>query len=187
MRRNRSGFGGVRLARELHLGNGAGLIAMGLLRRRLASRVVVAAMAGICVLGVTACSGSSHGASHDHGLVVAELPIPLASPATPVVKVAVTVGQRFSVKVDTSDGPYAWGQIGQLPDRQLVRVAGNFDDGHCDQKAVGCRVPYFHTLQAKAPGTTTMTWQFHDFNCQDDLGSNPDCTNNTVTFEITVS
>ena len=147
----------------------------------------MAAMAGICVLAVTACSGSSHRASHDHGLVVAELPIPLASPAAPVVKVAVTVGQRFSVKVDTSDGPYEWSQVGQAPDQKLVKVAGNFNDGHCDPKAVGCRVPYFHTLQAKARGTTTMTWHFKDFNCQDNLASNPDCTHNTVKFEITVS
>jgi hypothetical protein len=119
--------------------------------------------------------------------VVAELPIPLASPATPVVNVAVSVGQRFSVKVDTSDGPYEWSEIGPAPDRQLVKLAGNFDDGHCDSKAVGCRVPYFHTLLAKTRGTTTMTWHLRDFNCQDNLASNPDCTHNTVKFKITVS
>ena len=34
---------------------------------------------------------------------------------------------------------------------------------------------------------TTMTWHFQDFNCQDNLASNPDCTRNIVKFEITVS
>jgi len=144
-------------------------------------------MAGVCLLGVTACSGSSHGAGRDHGRVVATLPIPLGSHATPIVKVAVGVGQRFSVEVATSDGPYEWSEIGQAPDPQLVKLAGNFNDGHCDPKAIGCRMPYFHTLQAKAPGTTTMTWRLRDFNCQDDLASNPDCIHNTVKFEITVS
>ncbi len=153
-----------------------------------ASRLIVA---GVCLLGallgVTACGGSSPSVNTDHGQVVAELPIPLDAPATPAVKVAVSVGQRFSVKVDTSDGPYEWSEVGPSPDRHLVKLAGNFNDGHCDPKAVGCRVPYFHTLQAKASGTTTMTWHFRDFNCQDNLGSNQDCTHNTVKFEITIS
>jgi hypothetical protein len=148
---------------------------------------MVAATAAVCALGVTACSGPSHSVNRNHGLVVAELPIPLASPATPVVKVAVTVGQRFSVKVDTSDGPFEWIELAPKPDRQLVKVAGDFDDGHCPREAVGCRVPYFHTLQAKARGTTTMTWRLRDFSCQSSQSSNPDCTHNTVKFEITVS
>jgi hypothetical protein len=151
---------------------------------RFASRLIVV---GICLLGTAACSGSSPHVSKDHGEVVAELPIPLASPATPVIKVDVSVGQRFSVKVDTSDGPFEWSEVGPAPDRHLVKLAGNFDDGHCDPKVVGCRVPYFHTLQAKARGTTTMTWHFQDFGCQDNLASHPDCTHNTIEFEITVS
>jgi hypothetical protein len=155
--------------------------------RRMISRVITAALAGSCVLAVIACSGPAHSATHDHGLVVAELPIPLSSPPTPVVKVAVKVGQRFSVKVDTSDGPYEWSEIGPKPDRHLVKVVGDFDDGHCQKRAVGCRVPYFHALKAKARGTTTMTWHLQDFNCQDNPASNADCTHNSVKFEITVS
>jgi hypothetical protein len=156
-------------------------------RRLWVSRIIVATMAAICALSVTGCGGSAHSASRDHGRVVAELPIPLDSSLNPVVHIAVTLGQRFSVKVDTSDGPYEWSEIGRSPDRQLVKLAGDFNDGHCDPEAVGCRVPYFHTLQAKARGTTTMTWHFRDFSCQNNAGSNPDCTHNTVKFEITVS
>jgi hypothetical protein len=154
----------------------------------LASRVIGLVLAGICVLGVTACGGSAaHGADRDHGVVVAELPIPLASSPGPVVHVAVKVGQRFSVKVDTSDGPYEWSQVGPSPDRQLVKPTGDFNDGHCQAEAVGCRVPYFHTLQAKARGTTKMTWHLLGFSCQNNADSDPDCTHNTVKFEITVS
>jgi hypothetical protein len=165
------------------------MVAMGFSIGRAASRVIVAvALAATCLLAVAACGGSPHHINRDPGLVVAELPIPLSSPPTPVVQVAVTVGERFSVEVDTSDGPLEWSEIGPKPNPRIVKVAGDFNDGNCKPRLVGCRVPYFHTLQAKAPGTTTMTWHFVDFDCQNSQdSSNSDCTHNTVKFEIKVS
>jgi len=35
--------------------------------------------------------------------------------------------------------------------------------GTCPSMQVGCRVPYCHTLIAKAPGVTVMTWNYRDF------------------------
>ncbi len=99
----------------------------------------------------------------------------------------VSAGERFSIKVHTSDGPFWWTQQSK-PDPGLVRLAGNFDEGSCPANAVGCRVPYFHTLIARHAGTTTMTWVYHAPSCQaTPSAGSPGCTAMaTVRFDITI-
>jgi hypothetical protein len=129
------------------------------------------AVAGLlAVLAVSLLTASCAGpAAHDHGRVAGHLSIPFVPAATAgkaeIIPVAVTVGERFSIKVDTSDGPYWWTQAGAAPDPRLVRLAGNFSDGSCSPGLVGCRVPYFHTLIARARGTTAMSWRYHAPGC----------------------
>lgn len=155
-----------------------------------AAVTAVAAMA--CALGVTACSGGGSQA-RAHGRVLAALPIPFRpSHAGGAERVALGVrtGQRFAIKVATSDGPYWWTQAAR-PDGRILRVAGNFDDGHCPAGQVGCRVPYFHTLVARSPGTTTMTWRYHAPGCavegQKMTQASRRCANAaTVIFTVTV-
>jgi hypothetical protein len=127
---------------------------------------LVAGTAALALL-TAGCSGA-RAASHDHGTVIGHLDIPFV-PAhvrgrAEVVPVTVHPGERFSVLVQTSDGPYAWNQTGR-PDPGLVRLAGDFDRGTCPAMQVGCRVPYYHTLIARAPGVTVMTWNYRDFGC----------------------
>ncbi len=81
------------------------------------------------------------------------------------VKVMVRPGQRFSVKVATSDGPFWWRQVGPPPDGRVVSVVGDYNAGRCVKAAVGCRVPYFHILQARTAGSTTMTWMYREPSC----------------------
>ncbi len=125
------------------------------------------AMLAISLL-LAACGGPASPA-HDHGRVAGHLAIPFVPAATPgkaeIIPIAVTVGERFSIKVDTSDGPYWWTQSGAAPDPRLVQLAGNFNDGSCGPGLVGCRVPYFHTLIARARGTTAMSWRYHAPGC----------------------
>jgi hypothetical protein len=141
-------------------------------------RILAAAALSACLFSAAACgttsapaaSRSAPAATHDHGRVVADLPIAFAPRPvfleTEIIRVTVNVGQRFSIKVGTSDGPVYWDQVGSPPDPRLVKVLGNFNDGHCPPDLVGCRVPYFHTLLALAAGTTTMTWRYHNLACQ---------------------
>jgi hypothetical protein len=106
-----------------------------------------------------------------------------------VVPVTVHPGERFSVLVQTSDGPYAWNQTGR-PDPGLIRLAGDFDRGTCPAMQVGCRVPYYHTLIARAPGVTVMTWNYRDFGCPEHGPAPKDRHCLTVThvrFRITVT
>ena len=125
------------------------------------------AMLAVSLL-VAACTGPA-GPGHDHGRVAGHLSIPFVPATTSgtaeIVPIAVTVGERFSIKVDTSDGPYWWTEAGTAPDPRLLRLAGNFNDGSCSPGLVGCRVPYFHTLVARARGTTTMSWRYHAPGC----------------------
>jgi hypothetical protein len=139
-------------------------------RQRSLVAALMAAAAG-WALAAAACSSTapSH-RSHDHGLVVAHLSIPFRPAAgaggRELITVTVSAGQRFSVKVDTSDGPYWWSQSGTPPDPRIVRLIGDFNQGSCAPGLVGCRVPYFHTLLARSSGMTTMTWTYHQPPCQ---------------------
>jgi len=144
-----------------------------------------------CTVMAAACGGGQP--AHDHGRVVAHLTIPFAPAIAPgkpdVIRVAVARGTRFSVLVDTSDGPIDWSQTG-VPSPRLLRLAGNFDDGSCAAGLVGCRVPYFHTLIAQARGATTMSWKYNDLRCEASpapvTGTRPCPKLTTVTFDITV-
>jgi hypothetical protein len=150
----------------------------------------------LVITGLAALAGcGGPPAAHGHGRVVARLAIPFrpaaASGTAEVIRVAVRPGQRFSVKVDTSDGPYFWRQTGTGPDARIVRLAGNVNDGSCPASQVGCRVPYFHTLLARAAGTTTMSWRYHDLHCDAVRKRMTQATRacpaiTTVTFVITV-
>ncbi len=157
--------------------------------------VLAAAALGACLFSAAACgSPRAPVASRDHGRVVAELPIAFAPRPvfleSEIIRVTVNIGQRFSIKVGTSDGPVYWDQVG-TPDPRLVKVMGDFNDGHCAPNLVGCRVPYFHTLLARAAGTTTMTWRYHNLGCQvhqlEPSGNVPPCLRlRTVIFDITI-
>lgn len=133
--------------------------------RSMAARICLAAAAAVVALTAAACGGR---AAPDHGRVVAQLGIPFrptGANGAQVVSVTVSHGQRFSIKVGTSDGPYWWTQSTR-PDARFVAFAGNYDEGSCPTGLVGCRVPYFHTLVASGRGSTTMSWTYHDPNCQ---------------------
>jgi hypothetical protein len=151
-----------------------------------------ALVAFVSLIAAAACAGPA--SAQDHGRVVAHLTIPFRPGAvtgtTEVIRVAVNRGQRFSVKVETSDGPFFWNQTGR-PDPRVVGLAGDFNQGSCAAGLAGCRVPFFHTLLARARGTTTMSWRYHDLHCQavrkrmtQATRSCPSVT--IVTFDITV-
>jgi hypothetical protein len=154
---------------------------------------LAAGVVGVSLVAATACGGSSDPASHDHGRVVAHLPI--QSPPHPtvgehgIIHVTVAAGQRFSIKVDTSDGPYTWDEVGNPPGR-LVKFVGDFNDGHCGADSYGCRVPYFHTLLARSSGATTMTWRFRNVGCPPGRHARyggASCTRiETVVFDLTI-
>lgn len=154
----------------------------------------LAALAGAAIVGAAGC-GSAGLPAAAHGKVVAFLPIPyrVTSEADPgaarVIKVLVRPGQRFAVKVATSDGPFVWRQVGPPPDRRVVRTIGNVNDGQCPQGVVGCRVPYFHVLRAMAAGRTAMTWLYRELSCSPVRKKTTQPTRScvaTVTFDITV-
>ena len=146
--------------------------------RRLPVLACAALVAAVPLLATACASGSTpHGQpvvrelrpNHSHGIVLGDLPIPYVPGATgapsSVVAIDVSGGGRFSIKVDTSDGPFWWTEQGK-PDPRVARLAGQFNDGHCAKDLVGCRVPYFFTLIAEHSGKTTMTWVYHAPNCR---------------------
>ena len=152
-----------------------------------------ALVALLSLVAAAACAGPA--AALDHGRVVAQLTIPFRPAAvtgtTEVIRVAVNRGQRFSVKVDTSDGPFSWNQAGRWPDPRVVRLAGDFSQGSCASGMAGCRVPYFHTMLARARGMTTMSWRYHDLRCQAERKRMTQATRScpsvtVVTLDITV-
>jgi hypothetical protein len=145
---------------------------------RCSRRAVLAALATVFAAGATAGCGTAAahhgGADHGdggHGQVVASLPIPyhvshiVSTRSARTIKVTVRPGQRFSVKVATSDGPFMWRQVGPPPDGRVVKFVGDFTSGHCVKAAVGCRMPYFHVLQARKTGSTTMVWLYRALAC----------------------
>lgn len=139
----------------------------------------------VCLLGIAACASSStsSGGPADPGQVVADLNIPFHPGRQPtVITVTVARGERLSIKVDTSDGPYAWLQV-TPPDPHVIKPVGNFNDGSCPTGMVGCRVPYFHTMIAKNKGTTATTWRYHDYSCRKAPGgtASPTATPSPVT------
>lgn len=162
--------------------------------RHLLTAAAVTVVAVVCLLTAAACAGPGGQRAPDHGLVLAHLTIPFrpatASGKADLIQLTVKPGQRFSIKIDTSDGPYDWSQV-TAPDPRIARLAGNFDDGSCAPGLVGCRVPYFHTLIARTRGTTMMSWKYHDLRCEaaQAAASPPSrsCPTVTlVTFDITV-
>ena len=143
------------------------------------------------VFGTAVLAACASPPPDDHGQVVARLPIPFQSAArkADIIAISVAAGRRFSIKVDTSDGPYWWSQA-TPPDPRLIRLVGNYDDGSCPPDLTGCRVPYFHTLLARATGTTVMTWTYYDESCRGETGSTPPASPSPVVavvrFDITI-
>ncbi len=151
--------------------------------RRGVSVAGVAALSALGALLVTGCGGA--GPAPGHGPVVAQLPIPF-QPAVPagkmtVVRVHVTAGQRFSIKVDTVDYPDFWAEAGAGPDARVVQAAGDFPDGSCPGQEAGCAIPHLYAFVARSRGTTTMTWEYH----QGHAGSPPSVA--YVAIDIAVS
>ncbi len=133
------------------------------LAHRSPGSVARAAATPLLLLTLAACANPPVQA--DHGRVVAHLPIPFTPAGQPeVIRVTISPGQRFSIKIDTSDGPYAWLQVSG-PDPRLIGFAGDFNDGSCPSGMVGCRVPYFHTMITEHRGATTATWRYRDYAC----------------------
>lgn len=153
-----------------------------------------AVLAALCAVACSlAGAGCSATAAPDHGAVIGHLAIPFNPPAAKlsadVIAVSVGAGKRFSVKVDTSDGPFFWSQ-GRAPDPRVITFVGDFNQGSCPQAAVGCRVPYFHTLLARGRGTATMTWKYHNLGCPSTPASSQAASKCprviVVTFDVTV-
>ncbi len=163
---------------------------------------VLAAVISVLVAGLAAGCGAPgpHRGAGNHGItevgkVVAYLPIPyqvsseVDTGSAKTIKVLVRPGQRFAVKVATSDGPFLWRQVGPAPDGRVVQVVGDVNAGRCPKAAVGCRVPYFHVLRARAAGTTTMTWLYRELACTPARKKMTQSTRScvaAVTFNITV-
>jgi len=152
---------------------------------------LVAAVIGGSVLSAAAYAGLATAPGHDHGRVVALLPIlsgpDPAFPEHQIIYVKVHPGQLFSIKVHTSDGPFFWDESGRPPDPRLIKTAGDFNDGHFPAGLVGCRVPYFHTLLARRAGATSMTWRFHNVSCPAGGNAAARCRRiTTVVFDITI-
>jgi hypothetical protein len=128
-------------------------------------------LAAAAILVFAAACGIAGGTADQHGVVVGHLPIPFLPPKdargkAEVIAVTVRAGQRFSVEVDTADAPEYWTQTGAGPDSRIVRVVGDFNAGSCPSGVEGCRVPYYHTLIARSPGTTMMTWIYNAASCR---------------------
>ncbi len=162
-------------------------------------RAALSALIGSLLIGsllilTAGCGGQSAPPVHDHGAVVARLPIQFA-PSGPsrgiqTIRVLVLKGQRFSIKIGTSDGPVFWSQVSPA-DPHLIKVVGDFNDGHCAPGLVGCRVPFFHTLMARGRGTTSMRWRYHGLTCEVGAvqpgSARPKCAHvATVAIDITV-
>jgi hypothetical protein len=133
---------------------------------RRSARALVAGAIGLLAVGCSPSGATTAG----HGVVIGHLHIPFVpQPATggaDVINVSVQAGQRFSVEIDTSDGPYWWNQAGRRPDSRIVEVVGDFNIGSCAPDLVGCRVPYYHTLLARGRGETVMTWRYDAAPCR---------------------
>jgi hypothetical protein len=166
----------------------------GISRRNSVTAGTLTAVFAASLLTVVACASPGAPPTHDHGFVAAHLTIPFrpvaAAVAADIIPITVSAGQRFSIKVETSDGPYFWSQEG-TPDPRLIRLVGDFNEGNCAPAQVGCRVPYFRTLVARARGATTMSWKYHDLSCAPAprTASPPSgaCTRvTTVTLDITI-
>jgi hypothetical protein len=136
---------------------------------RLPRNALAVALTALCAVAWSVAGAACSSTVPSHGKVAAQLTIPFAPAGikngTEVIPVTVGVGKRFSVKVDTSDGPFFWSQQGAAPDRRVVKLVGDFNQGSCPSADVGCRVPYFHTLLAVARGTAVMTWRYHALAC----------------------
>jgi hypothetical protein len=154
-----------------------------------------AVLAALCALACSlAGAGCSATTPPDHGAVIGHLAIPFNPPdangSADVIAVTVGVGKRFSVKVDTSDGPFFWSQQGPAADPRVMKFVGDFNQGSCPQAEVGCRVPYFHTLLARGRGTATMTWKYHNLGCPSAPASSQTAGKCRrviiVTFDVTV-
>jgi hypothetical protein len=131
----------------------------------------MAVLVAVAAISVFAAACSSSGATvSQHGVVIGHLSIPfmpnITTGGAEIIAVTVQAGQRFSVEVDTSDGPEWWTQTGAGPDSRIVKVVGNFNVGSCPADMTGCRVPYYRTLIARSPGTTTMTWRYNSAPCR---------------------
>jgi hypothetical protein len=157
-----------------------------------------AVLSALCALAWSlagaACSGTA-APDHSHGAVIGQLAIPFNPPdadgSADVITVTVAAGQRFSVKVDTSDGPFYWSQQGPAPDPQVMKFVGDFNQGSCPANVVGCRVPFFHTLLARGHGMATMTWKYHALDCPSKPPASSQAAGNCpkvtiVTFDVTV-
>ena len=158
--------------------------------------VLVAILAAASGAAAAGCgSPDASPATADHGRVVGYLRIPYqltteADTGAPrTVSVLVHPGERFAIKVATSDGPFVWRPVGPAPDGRVVRTIGNVNDGHCAAAAVGCRVPYFHVMRAKAAGHTSVTWLYRQLSCyalrKKMTQSTRSCVA-SITFDITV-
>lgn len=129
------------------------------------------AAAGCLLLVLAAgCGGSSPAAP----LQVATLHVTNGSPQHPVTLNAktarVAAGSKFSVTVDTSDGPEAW-DLTTVGHPGVVEKQGSAPVGSCGSPPkAGCTVPQRYTFVAKAAGTATMVWVEYALGCSGQPG-----------------
>jgi hypothetical protein len=165
------------------------------LSRRRHRAVVATALAPLIAAGALMLAGFGAGTAPGHGLVVGHLQDPFRPAGAPgnidVVHLNLTVGERFSIKVDRVDFPDFWAEAGARPDPRIVHVAGDIDANSCPGTVAGCAISYFHVLVARSRGTTTMTWKYEGLSCK---AARPGHTSNgytcpavtLVTYDITI-
>jgi hypothetical protein len=124
-----------------------------------------------CLLLVAGCGGGSPAAAPRE---VASLRVTSGVPQHPVTlapKAAqVSAGSKFSVTVDTTDGPEAW-ELTSVGHPAIVERQGSAPVGSCGSPPkAGCTVPLRYTFLAKTAGTTTMVWTEFALGCPSQPG-----------------
>jgi hypothetical protein len=126
-------------------------------------KVSLAVLGGLLL--VAGCSGASPAAPRQ----IASLQVTSGYPLHPVTlqpKLArVPAGSKFSVTVDTTDGPEAW-ELTTVGHPAIVQKQASAPVGSCGSPPkAGCTVPQRYTFLARAPGTTTMVWTEYALGC----------------------
>jgi hypothetical protein len=111
----------------------------------------------LAALATTACAGPSQ-APHPVATLQITGGVPVHLTTLRPILARVSVGQKFSVIVNTTDGPLEW-RLTRTGQPAIVQGQGNAVIGSCGSPpAVGCREPDQYTFVARAKGATTMEW-----------------------------
>jgi hypothetical protein len=105
----------------------------------------------------------------------------------PTSTVTLAVGQRFSVAGNKGPQQGAWIQT-SAGDGAVLRPGPDVVTTPCPEDSLGCVEGVDHIYTALAPGTTTLTWEFHDRSKCHDAPTQPvvGCSDITKSIQVTV-